>query len=256
MQVYIGRVTQNRTVALDTYLMELQGECGDAFVPGQFVHIEVPNRPDLILRRPISVHAYDARNKQISLVYQVVGEGTRAFANLKTGDAVSVLGPVGNGFSLPDGAKRCILVGGGIGCAPLLTLPNMWPDVRFDAALGFRSMAHIYARLSFEDSCRHVIFTTDDGSYGRKGLVTEALKTLLEEPCDAIFACGPKPMLRGLQQMIGQYGIPCFASLEERMGCGMGACVTCTCGIRVEGSVKNLRVCKDGPVFPLSEVVF
>ncbi len=256
MQPFIGRVTENRTVALDTYLMKLQGECQKAFVPGQFVHLEVPNRPDLILRRPISVHSFDAAKGEISLIYQVVGEGTRAFSRLQTGDAISVLGPVGNGFTKPEGAKRCILVGGGIGCAPLLTLPQAWPDVIFDAALGFRSMAHIYARIPFEDACRHVIYTTDDGSYGRKGLVTDALKTLLEEPCDAIFACGPKPMLKGLQQVIAQYDVPCFASLEERMGCGMGACVTCTCGVRVEGVLKNLRVCKDGPVFSVSEVVF
>ena len=255
-QPFDCRVVENRTVALDTYLMRLQSECPANFVPGQFVHLQVPDRPDLVLRRPISIHSYDAQKGELSIIYQLVGEGTRAFSRLQFGDTLSVLGPLGTGFRMPESAKRCILVGGGIGCAPLLTLPLFWPDVTFDAALGFRSMAHIYARIPFEDVCRHVIYTTDDGSYGRKGFASDALQTLLEQPCDAVFACGPKPMLKGLQQAMKNCNTPCSVSLEERMGCGMGACVTCTCAINSNGLVKNQRVCKDGPVFDLSEVVF
>ncbi len=256
-QPMICIVEENRMTALDTYLMRLRCDNRpDEFIPGQFVHVLVPNRPDLVLRRPLSVHAYDATCGEITLIYQIKGKGTKVFSRLERGDALSVLGPIGHGFPMDKNAKRCILVGGGIGCAPLLTLPAAMPDTVFDAVLGYRSMAYIYQKMQFENGCRHVIFTTDDASYGRGGTAVEALDTLLERPCDAIYACGPIPMLKSLQSAVEDLGIPCFASLEERMGCGVGACVTCTCTVMENGKQTRQRVCKDGPVFSLLEVVF
>lgn len=249
-------VLENRTVAVDTYLLRLKSsDCPQAFVPGQFVHVLVPDRPDLVLRRPLSVHRFDRESGEITLIYQIKGKGTQAFARLDGGDTLSVLGPLGRGFPMDKQWKRCILIGGGIGCAPLLTLPAAFPDTTFDAVLGYRSMAHIYQRIPFEQACRQVIFTTDDGSYGREGTAVEALSELLEQPCDAVYACGPLPMLKSLQAAIKPSGTPCFASLEERMGCGVGACVTCTCTVIDDGRQTRKRVCKDGPVFSLAEVV-
>jgi dihydroorotate dehydrogenase electron transfer subunit len=251
-------VEENRMVALDTYLLRLRfAVFPSGFVPGQFVHVQIPGRPDLLLRRPLSVHLYDGQRREMTLIYQIKGEGTKALAGCARGDALSVMGPLGNGFPAVQNGGRAVLVGGGIGCAPLLALPAAYPDTVFDAVLGFRSMAHIYQKTQFEAVCNTVVFTTDDGSYGQKGTVVDALPALLSHPCDVVFACGPVPMLKGLQEQLKHYGVPCHASLEERMGCGMGACMTCTCSIMMEdGGLSRKRVCKDGPVFPLSEVAF
>jgi dihydroorotate dehydrogenase electron transfer subunit len=255
-QQLICTVTENRVAALDTQLMILNCEQGlKSFVPGQFVHVQVPNRPDLLLRRPFSIHAYDEKRRELTLVYQVKGKGTRAFADCSPGDVLSVLGPLGRGFPVKTDIKRGIVVGGGIGCAPLLSLPVLMPHVVFDAALGFRNAACIFQKSLFENACNRVIWTTDDGSFGRKGFAADALKDLLEQPCDAVFACGPKPMLQNLQAFMKGLSIPCYASLEERMGCGIGACVTCTVVVIESCTLQHKRVCKDGPVFDLSEVI-
>lgn len=253
-------VLKNVPVARDTYLMWLDVGAGKEklYWPGRFVHLQVPGRPDLILRRPISIHGYHNAQGRLELVYQLKGAGTHAFAACKPGDVLSVLGPLGNGFSVPEGARECVLLGGGIGCAPLKLLPQQETEVAFDAILGFRSSEWIYQREEFERVCRHVQWMTDDGSFGEQGFVTSALQRRLESGArtDAIFVCGPAPMYRSLYAVMERFPhVPCYVSLEERMGCGMGACMTCTCEILRQGEVSRQRVCLDGPVFDWKEIV-
>lgn len=224
----------------------------ETVLPGQFVQVRVP-RADCILRRPISVHCH--AEGVLTLVYQVKGKGTQALAALQPGDEVDVLGPLGNGFPV-GAAKRIWVVGGGIGCAPLYGLPIHYPDVAFDAILGYRTASLVFREAAYRAAFARVDLVTDDGTAGRQGNVADVLKERLAQARpDAIFACGPKPMFRALKQALEGEEIPCWLSLEERMGCGVGACVTCACAVMKNGERQYLRVCADGPVFPLQEVL-
>lgn len=252
-----GVVRENRQVACETFEMTVESELAQSpSLPGQFVHLEVPGG-DLLLRRPVSLYRVDRQAGRFSLIIRRKGEGTARLCALEPGALLDLLGPLGRGFTLPKGARRIALAGGGIGVAPLLYCAQKWPDVTFDVFAGFRSSECAYGVERFEALGCRMHLATDDGSLGTRGLVTGLLAAhLREQACDGVMACGPLPMFRALGQVMdGHPDVPCLISLEERMGCGVGACRVCACKIREAGEERYLRVCRDGPVFPLDKVV-
>lgn len=220
--------------------------------PGQFVHVKCGDQR--LLRRPISVCSCseDSPSDLLRLVFEVRGDGTDWLAHRAVGDEVDVMGLLGNGFPLsPTG--RYLLVGGGIGVPPMLGCAQSAPG-RCDAVLGFRDKAHALLMDDFAPACPTVAVATEDGSLGEKGFVTGPVEKLLKENhYDAVLCCGPKPMLMAAARLAGAAGVPCQVSLEERMACGVGACLGCAVAL-TDGSMKH--VCKDGPVFNAEEVVW
>ncbi len=218
---------------------------------GQFLHVKCGETS--FLRRPISVALIqpDSPQDTAALIFEGKGKGTRWLSRRRPGDVISVLGPLGNGFHTePDG--RYLLVGGGIGCPPLLGYA-VSSDKNTTAVLGFRSKDRVILEDRFRKHCKDIFLCTDDGSLGRKGFVDAQAADILEQDkaFTAILACGPKPMLRSVAAVAARYGVACQVSLEERMACGVGACLGCAVKMS-DGSMKH--VCKDGPVFDASEV--
>lgn len=221
---------------------------------GQFVHIRVPG---FTLRRPISICDIDKENGTIRIVFEIRGKGTEKLTEINTGDEIDMIAPLGNGFTLneiPEG-KKIVVIGGGIGVPPLYAVAKNY-GTQAIAIIGFRSHDKIILQSDFTSAGAETITCTDDGSYGVKGVVTIPLFEKLEQESIAkIFACGPTPMLKAIIGAAKLYNIPCEVSLEQRMACGVGACVGCACTINRGGKQFTLRVCKDGPVFKAEEVV-
>ena len=219
-------------------------------LPGQFAELRVDNTPSVVLRRPISVHSFDAQKNEIGFLVQVVGDGTRWLASLKVGDKVNTLMPLGNGFTMPtEAGGRYLLVGGGVGSAPLYYLAEQLKKNGNDFVIliGARAQKDLYRRDAYEALGR-VEYTTEDGSLGEKGYVTN--HSVLSEKFDRIYTCGPKPMMLAVAKYAREYGIACEVSLENKMACGLGACLCC-----VEDSKEgNVCVCTSGPVFNTKEL--
>ncbi len=219
-------------------------------LPGQFAELRVDNTPSVVLRRPISVHSFDAEKNEIGFLVQVVGDGTRWLASLKVGDKVNTLMPLGNGFTMPtEGGGRYLLVGGGVGSAPLYYLAEQLRKNGNDFVIliGARAAKDLYRRDAYEALGR-VEYTTEDGSLGEKGYVTN--HSVLAEKFDGIFTCGPKPMMLAVAKYARENGIACEVSLENKMACGLGACLCC-----VEDTKEGHKcVCTDGPVFSIDEL--
>lgn len=221
--------------------------------PGQFVQMLVPDHAH-VLRRPISLMAMDAHAGTLTLAIQPKGRGTRMLCALKPGDTVRCLGPLGTGFDGGD-AKTVYFVGGGVGVAPICGAMDAFATADSCAFFGFRTAAHAYGMT--QSPCA-VVAVSDDGSLGEKALVTKPLLAAIEQKRpDLIMACGPTPMLAAVQRIAAEQDIPCQLSLEERMGCGIGACLGCNVKILLpDGGWCYQRVCKDGPVFDAKEVAF
>lgn len=215
---------------------------------GQFLHIKCGD--DQLLRRPISVAiaGCDEPEDLATLIFEVRGEGTRWLSRRKVGDKLDVLGPLGNGFDVSR-EGHYLLVGGGIGVPPLIQQGGClrWPRT---AVLGFRTKDKAFPAVvsGFQENCEQTYLCTDDGTLGRHGFVDGQVRELLEQDktFTQILACGPRPMLKSVAAVAAQFGIPCQASMEERMACGIGACLGCAIRMK-DGSIKH--VCKDGPVF-------
>lgn len=219
--------------------------------PGQFVHVKCGD--GLLLRRPISVCSCQEGEPEdlLTIVFEVRGEGTEWLARRPVGHSLDVLGLLGNGFSVkPEG--RYLLVGGGIGIPPMVGCAQ-YTQGRSTAILGGRSKEKVILLPQLEEACAKVLTATDDGSLGYHGYVDALVRRELEgdKNYDAVLACGPKPMLRNVAKVAQELGVPCQVSMEERMGCGVGACLVCACDM-ADGSRKH--VCKDGPVFDAKEV--
>ena len=246
-----------KLVAVDTYelIIEAKGAKREA-VPGQFVHIQVPNRPDLLLRRPVSINYVDTKNSTITLIIQAQKEGTKILCNLAPLTILDVIGPVGKGFFLSKEAKRVAIVGGGIGVAPLRYLIERYPKVEFDSFLGFINKKYIYQSQIF-NKISNLYMHTDDGSIGTKGFATNTLDEMLsKQQYDAVYACGPIPMFRALKDIMDKHpDVDCFISMEERMGCGIGGCKVCVCKTIEKDEENYKKVCQDGPVFDIRKVV-
>ena len=227
------------------------GRMASMIRPGQFLHIKCGH--SRMLRRPISICEWmgDEPEDLVSVVFEVRGDGTAWLSRRKPGDRLDVLGPLGNGFDVQRKGKY-LLVGGGIGVPPMLGCAQYAPG-RCTAILGFRSGDRVMLEEQFRSVCSQVQVATDDGSYGFHGYVDALVRRELEgdRGYDAVLACGPRPMLRNVARAAEDFGVRCLVSMEERMGCGVGACLVCACDM-ADGSRKH--VCKDGPVFDAREV--
>ena len=217
---------------------------------GQFISVYLNNKSK-ILPRPISICGIDKEAGTLRIVYRTVGDGTKELSDYKEGEMVKILGPLGNGFTQKD--KKAILIGGGIGIPPMLELMKQL-DCDKTAVLGYRD-SDMFLKDEFE-AVGDVVISTEDGSFGTKGNVIDAIKEQGVEG-SIIYACGPTPMLRAIKQYAEERGIECYLSLEERMACGIGACLGCVCKTKEKdhhSNVHNKRICKDGPVFLSTEV--
>ena len=242
-------VAENRPINDFAWSMTLKTgpELAGQITCGQFVHIKCGDA--LLLRRPISI--CDWQGDLVRLVYEVRGEGTEWLSRRRSGDVLDVLGPLGHGFDVSG--QKLLLVGGGIGVPPLLSCAKHAADqgAEVHAAFGFRGLDHQMLTAEFGVPCGDVFVISDDGTTGRKGFVTELVDEVLDGSFDSVLACGPKPMLKGVAALAQARGVPCQVSMEERMGCGVGACLVCACKT-ADGHMKH--VCKDGPVFLSTEV--
>jgi len=273
------KITQNVEIASDIFDMIVEvGGMADIALPGQFANLYCADSAKL-LPRPISICNVDRDNQTLRLIYAVVGEGTKDFAKLIAGDSIEILGPLGKGFTL-DGHmdSHVLIVGGGVGTPPLLqlakTLKEKYADkITITIVLGFRD--DIYLSEEFK-AYGQIYVGTDSGKHGYKGNVIQLMSDVevfeTNDSFDYMFSCGPTPMLKGLQQYVHTKGIKGEFSLEERMGCGFGGCVGCVVGIRNADTMSETvmkskddieanefeykKVCKDGPVFEYSEVIF
>lgn len=249
------KVVSNELVATDTYLLEFECSTKNLW-PGQFVHIKAYGRSDLLLRRPISVNSVDFNKSTLKLIVQSKGEGTQAICKVQMGDYLDVISPCGKGFLLNKKIKKAAVIGGGIGVAPLKYAIEYYKDIEFDSFIGFRSKEYAYQLDEFKTISKNTYVCTDDGTLGTKGFVTMDLdKSLETEEYDVVIACGPKPMLKSLKTVIDKHNVPCLVSLEERMGCGIGICKVCVCKTKKNGEENHERVCMEGPVFDINEVV-
>ena len=238
------------------FSMWLRTEAAKMAVPGQFISMYT-NDGTKLLPRPISICEIDKENGALRVVYRVTGEntGTKQFSEAKAGDVIPVIGPLGNGFPLDkaDG-KKAFLMGGGIGVPPILELSKQLTNCEKQIVMGYRD-ANTFLKEQFEENGA-VYVSTEDGSVGTKGNVMDAIREN-GLTADIIYACGPTPMLRAIKNFAEENGIECYISLEERMACGIGACLACVCKSKEKDhhtNVHNKRICKDGPVFLSTEV--
>lgn len=264
--VHEFRVIENMSVADGIWRMRCATPVSALLRPGQFVNVHVPNDASHILRVPLSFSRADKKNNVLELVYAVVGEGTRRLSEMREGDTSTMVGPCGNGWSLPKAEGRALLVAGGVGLPPILACARMLADegIGFDVIVGAQTSArHVepildeLRSLPMREGCdctRTVVLTTDDGTRGMRGFATTAMQDMLaERSYGSCYSCGPNVMMGGVANLARSRNIACQVSLERMMGCGFGAC-SC-CNVELVGGGYAL-CCSDGPVFDASEVVW
>jgi len=221
--------------------------------PGQFVHIKVTESLEPFFRRPFSVFR---AKKQVEVLYEAVGKGTVALAKREPGEYLDILGPLGNQFCLPPkGTKQVVMIGGGIGVAPLMVLSDFLAKEKCEKILlyGARSKGHVFDLKDFKKNGCKVFVATDDGSYGVHGRVSELFNKIKTDPqTTAIYTCGPKPMMAAVKKFSEQNKLNCQASCEEVMACALGACLGCS----IKTTKGYRTTCYDGPVFDIKEVIF
>lgn len=246
-------VVSQKEIAEKIYDLWLETDLALNARPGQFVAV-YPKNAATLLPRPISICEADKKRGRLRLVYRIAGKGTKEFSSYKAGDEVSVLGVLGNGFPLEKAeGKRVFLIGGGIGIPPMLQLAKEL-DGEKQIVVGYRNR-DLFLREDLERNGR-VYIATEDGSVGSRGNVMDAIRDNHLQ-ADVIMACGPMPMLRAVKQYAEENGIEAYISLEERMACGVGACLGCVCKTKEvdhHSHVHNARICSDGPVFEAKEV--
>lgn len=238
----IYKIKSNINLAPSIFKMVLDGDTSALTMPGQFVNIKIDG---LYLRRPISVCDYS--DTEITLIYKVVGSGTEVMSKMSAGEELDVLVGLGNGFDVTKCEKNALLIGGGVGIPPLYKLCKdlIANGKNVTVILGFNTKSEIFYEKEFKDLGATVVVTTVDGSYGVKGFVTNAMDC----DYDYFYTCGPLPMFKAIEataKTSGQY------SFEERMGCGFGACMGCSCKTKY----GNKRICKDGPVLEREEIIW
>lgn len=249
-------VISQEMIAEGIFSMWLRTEAAETAKPGQFISMYT-NDGTKLLPRPISICEIDKAEGALRVVYRVTGEntGTKQFSEAKAGDTIPVIGPLGNGFPLEKAeGKKAFLMGGGIGVPPILELSKQLKNCEKQIVMGYRD-ENTFLKNQFEEN-GSVYISTEDGSVGTKGNVMDAIR---ENGLSAniIYACGPTPMLRAIKNYAEENGIECYISLEERMACGIGACLACVCKSKEKDhhtNVNNKRICKDGPVFLSTEV--
>lgn len=222
-------------------------------LPGQFVNIKAEG---FMLRRPISICEINKEKGTLRIVFEVRGNGTKELAQLAENSLIDIVAPLGGrGFDV-DGYKSAVIIGGGIGTPPMLEVAKHYGS-KAHVICGFRNSSAAILQDDFKNAGADTVLCTDDGSAGKKGFVTDALKDyLVSNKPEIIYACGPNMMLRKVIEIAKENGIKCQVSLEERMGCGIGACLVCACRTIRDGEEYYAHVCKDGPVFDGEEVLF
>lgn len=249
-------VISQESLADGIFSMWIGTEAAREAKPGQFLSLYTADGTKL-LPRPISICEIDRERGAIRVVYRVTGEhtGTEQFSKLVPGDTIEIVGPLGNGFPVERASgKRVFLMGGGIGVPPILELAKEMDCEKKQIIVGYRD-AQTFLREAFEQN-GELYISTEDGSVGTAGNVMDAVRENKLE-ADLIYACGPAPMLRAIKAYAQERGIECYISLEERMACGIGACLGCVCKSKEKdphSNVNNKRICKDGPVFLATEV--
>ena len=243
MKQVFYKVTGNQPIAQDVYRMTLEGDTAPLTAPGQFINILIDGK---YLRRPISVCEWD--EKGLTIIYKVVGKGTEIMSRMEAGTVLDTLSGLGNGFDPTKGGDAPLLIGGGVGVPPMLGLCRalVTAGKKPTVILGFNGSADVFGKEDFEALGAKVCVTTADGSCGVKGFVTDVMKDL---EYSYFFTCGPEPMFRAIEKIAktsGQY------SFEERMGCGFGACMGCSC----KTLYGNKRICVDGPVLEREEIIW
>lgn len=240
----IYTIEKNICIAKNTYEMVISGDTSAFSAPGQFLNIKLDG---FYLRRPISVCNYD--DNSITIIYKVVGKGTEKMAQLYSGEELDILCGLGNGFDTALGGDKPVVIGGGVGVPPMYGLAKalISQGKKVTAILGFNSADEVFYKERFVELGADVIVTTADGSVGIKGFVTDGLNTL--DNYTYFYTCGPEPMLKAVYNGTKTSG---QLSFEERMGCGFGACMGCSCKIKY----GNKRICKDGPVLVKEEIIW
>jgi len=256
-KTYQLKVIKKEVLNEEIFKFELEKpEDMPAIYPGQFFGLAASTNGYPLLKRPISVSK--VLDKSIEFTVKVVGEGTKLLLNKEINDEIEVIGPVGNGFFLDEISEKSLIVGGGIGISPVKELARYLKeekDLRLPVVLGFRDKP--FDMDDFSSISDEIEIATESGVEGHKGYVTYILEERLKKgSVDQVLVCGPHMMLKAVKELCERYNVITQLLMEERMACGIGACLVCTCAIKEEGGVKNKRVCKDGPVFYGSEVVF
>ncbi|MDR1559756.1 MAG: dihydroorotate dehydrogenase electron transfer subunit [Clostridiales bacterium] len=258
MRLFEAVILENTQLAPSIFNMRVKVPNTFRAVPGQFVNIYL-NRPDMLLPRPISICGLE--EDTLRLVYQIAGKGTGYMAGLGRWELLRIAGPLGNGFNIASsgegmsGAGLELLIGGGIGAAPLLFLARRLKPAM--VILGFRSASSVILAGEFLSLGWETVVSTDDGSVGYHGRVTDAARDLTGGvKTSAIYVCGPRIMLKKAAEYAAERSIPCHVAMEERMGCGIGACLCCPAPVIGNGSRTYKKVCKDGPVFDADSIAW
>ena len=250
MKEYEAEIIENKKIAEGVHSLRFRLPEEAKTRAGQFANLSVGGSH--LLRRPLAICKTDGR--EITVCFQIKGEGTKLLASMEAGTRLHVLMPLGNGFFVRENERKVALVGGGVGIFPMISVIREYAEEKqISAYMGFRTKAAVCGLEELRKAQR-LVAVTDDGSFGEKKNAVQAFETDLADPAlrpDVVLACGPLPMLRALKEATKREGIPVFVSLEERMGCGIGACLVCVCNLT---NGEHARVCKDGPVFPIDEV--
>ena len=250
MKDYIAKIVKNEKIADNIHAVTFSLDEDIEVRAGQFGNISVGGTH--LLRRPIAICKVDGR--EVTFCYQLKGEGTQRLKTMGAGTRLNVLMPLGNGFFVEENEKKVALVGGGVGVFPLISVLREYTSTKeISAYIGYRNKGAVCGVEEFEKAAKFV-GVTDDGSYGEKMNAVQAFSADLAKGNrpDVVLACGPTPMLCALKALVEKENLNCYVSLEERMGCGIGACLVCVCDLT---NGKKARVCKDGPVFKADEVV-
>jgi len=258
MKKELMNICYQRKIAHNIYEMELKGDLVQQIEkPGQFVHIKVDNSIDVLLRRPISIAEVNKEEQKMKIIFRKEGEGTKRLSQKKSGEVLDVLGPLGNGFSIEDmkSGDKALIVGGGIGVPPLYELSKqlVQKGVKVTHILGFQTKSVVFYEDEFK-KLGDTLIATVDGTYGDQGFVTDIIRKEKIQ-FETLYSCGPTPMLHAIETMFPDQNV--YISLEERMGCGIGACFACVCPLKEdETGLSYKKVCTDGPVFRAGEVVY
>ena len=250
MREYQATILENKPAAENIYSLTLALPEAVKIRAGQFADLSVGGAH--LLKRPLAVCKADG--EKVTVCYQIRGEGTKLLSERKAGETLDALLPLGNGFYLKENEKKIALVGGGVGIFPMISVIGEYAaEKEISAYIGFRNKGAVCG-LEELKRAKKLTAVTDDGRFGEKMNAVQAFAADLEagERPDVVLSCGPLPMLRALKTVLEGRDIPCYVSLEERMGCGIGACLVCVCE-KTNG--EHARVCKDGPVFGIGEVV-
>ncbi len=271
-----GSVLTNRGVAQGQFLLSFKVPgCFPTPAPGQFVMLRGGTGHDPLLRRPFSIHAFHREGDcaVVEILYQIAGTGTRQLSRVLPKTEVRIMGPLGQGFAIVSGRKNVIIIAGGMGMAPLSFLAEQYLFLlrekeavkkgitpRIICYMGAKTSGSLVSVKRMEGCCGEIKVSTDDGSAGYHGTVVELFRRDIAfyHPDDAgLYACGPAPMLKGLAELCAGTGITCQVSMEERMACGLGACLGCAVSVQgKDGKITYKRVCKDGPVFNIHDILW